>query len=108
MDIKRKESIMTTKEQIVDAINEVEHPEIAMSLVNLGMIGDVNVEDEDVSFTLVVPMMGIPEAVRDYMIGSVTEAVEKAGGKVRKVEIKVMNDEERQAFFSKEQSHWKA
>ena len=98
---------MTTKEQIVKAINEVEHPEIAMSLVNLGMVRDVSVEDGDASFTLVVPMMGIPEAIRDYMIGSVTEAVEKAGGKVKEVEIAVMNDEERQAFFGKEQSHWK-
>ncbi len=99
---------MTTKEQIVEAINKVEHPEIAMSLVNLGMVRNVSVENEDVSFTLIVPMLGIPEAVRDFMIGSLTEAVEKAGGKVKKVEVEAMNDEERQAFFSKEQSHWKA
>ncbi|MCD6496855.1 MAG: DUF59 domain-containing protein [Deltaproteobacteria bacterium] len=99
---------MATQETIVEAINKVEHPEVSVSLVDLGMIRDVKVDEESqVTFTLVIPFMGIPDMIRDYMIGSVSKAVTEAGGKVTGVDLAVMTDEERQAFFQQEQSNWK-
>ncbi len=98
---------MADKEKIEVAIQKVEHPEIAMPLVDLGMVRDVKVEDDGVIFTLVVPFMGIPEAVRDMMIGSVRSVIEAEGSTLKDVVIEVMTDEERQSFFQKEQSNWR-
>ena len=95
-------------EDIQNAIHAVEHPEIASTLTDLGMIRDVEVHEETktVSLTLVVPFMGIPAAVRDYMIASLTKAVEPFGVTTQ-VSLAEMNDAERQAFFSKEQANWR-
>ena len=98
---------MATQEQIDSAIAKVDHPEIAMSLVDLGMIKDVKVDGEDVTFTLLVPFLGIPEVIRNYMINSVAKAVEDAGARVTEVNIEAMSDEGREAFFNKERANWK-
>jgi metal-sulfur cluster biosynthetic enzyme len=93
--------------QIKEAMAEVEHPEIAMTLEDLGMVRDIQIDDKNVVFTLVVPFLGIPEAVRNYMINSLGQAIEKAGGQLEKVYLEQMTDEERQAFFGKEKSGWR-
>ena len=98
---------MASQQEIEQAIAKVEHPEIAMSLVDLGMIKDVKVEGDDVTFTLMVPFLGIPEVIRNYMINSVAKAVEDAGARVTEVSVEAMSDEAREAFFGKEKSHWK-
>jgi len=100
---------MDDQETILQAINSVEHPEIAASLVDLGMVRDIEFlsEDNGVSLTLVVPFFGIPATVRDFMVGSLQRAVLDAGGELRKVSMAEMTDEERQAFFQKEQTLWR-
>ena len=98
---------MATRAQIEEAIAKVDHPEIAMSLVDLGMISDVEVQGDDVSFTLLIPFLGIPEVIRNYMISAVTQAVTATGAQVAKVDVQAMSPEVREAFFHKEQSHWK-
>ena len=98
---------MATQEEIESTIAKVEHPEIAMSLVDLGMIKDVKVDGDDVTFTLMVPFLGIPEVIRNYMINSVAKAVEDAGARVTEVNVEAMTDEAREAFFNKERANWK-
>lgn len=93
--------------QVDKAIRQVEHPEIAMPLVDLGMVRDIATGDEGTKLTLVVPFMGIPDAVRDYMVGSLDQAVTTAGGKLASVQLAVMTEDERAAFFAKEQAHWR-
>ncbi len=96
------------KQKIVDAINKVEHPEIAMSLVDLGMVRNVAVNDEGhVTMALVIPFMGIPEVILNYMAKSLVDAVQQAGGEVDEIRVEVMTDEERQAFFQREQANWR-
>lgn len=80
---------MESKEAILAAINRVEHPEIAKSLLDLGMVRDIeyNPEDNSVVLTLVVPFFGIPRAVRDYMVNSLSKAVKDAGGELKNVKL---------------------
>jgi metal-sulfur cluster biosynthetic enzyme len=100
---------MNDQETIQQAINSVEHPEIAASLVDLGMVRDIEFtpEGNGVSFTLVVPFFGIPETVRDYMVGSLYRAIQDAGGELQKVSLAEMTETERQTFFQKEQTLWR-
>lgn len=98
---------MEFKEKVIEAIHKVEHPEVAMSLVDLGMVRDIVVNEKDVIFTLVVPFLGIPEIIRNMMISSVQKAIEEQGGTLKEVNIAVMTEEERTAFFTKEQQNWK-
>lgn len=99
-----------TTETIVQAVAGVEHPEIAMSLVDLGMVRDIAYDPDRnaASATLVIPFMGIPEVVRNYMLNGLYEAMKQAGVETVEFDIAQMTDEERQAFFVKEQTHWKA
>jgi len=53
---------MTDKEQIVDALRGVQHPEMERDLVSLGMIRDVATEGDDVRVTLALPFKKIPIA----------------------------------------------
>ena len=88
------------------AVGQVMHPEISCSLVELGMVKDVAVKDDEVSLTLVLPLIGIPASIKDYLVDSLRQAIMKLGGKV-KVRIAEMNQEERLAFLSMEQENWK-
>ncbi|NOZ87208.1 MAG: DUF59 domain-containing protein [Deltaproteobacteria bacterium] len=94
-------------EKIQNAIEAVEHPEITLSLVDLGMVRDIQVKDSHATMALVVPFMGIPEVVKQYMVNSLTQAVQEAGGEVDDIRIEVMTDAERMKFFQMEQSHWR-
>jgi len=100
---------MDKKDAILDAVSRVEHPEIAMPLVELGMVRDVEYDprDDSVSLTLVVPFLGIPPVIRDHMAGSLSAAVAATGATVSDLTVSAMSDEERQAFFVKENANWR-
>jgi len=95
-------------QNIIDALEKVEHPSIAATLLDLGMLRDVEVtSDGKATLTIILPFPGIPENVRDYMINSLKAAAKSAGGELNKVEIAVMNEAERQNFLTKEQQNWR-
>jgi len=100
---------MEKRDAILESINKVEHPEIAMSLVDLGMVRDIEFDPQDdgVILTLVLPFFGIPQAVRDYMVNSLSQSIKDAGGELKNVNLAQMTEEERQAFFQKENAKWR-
>ena len=58
MDLtRRKESDVVTKEDVLTALSEVMDPELGVSLVDLGLIYDVDVAEDkvDVKMTLTAP-----------------------------------------------------
>lgn len=94
------------EQKIIQALSQVEHPEIRSSLVDLGMVKDIQVEGNQVSLTLVLPMLGIPLAVREYMINSLRQAVSDQDVELD-VTLAEMTPQERQRFFMMEQQNWK-
>ncbi len=100
---------MDNKDAIMEAINNVEHPAIATSLVDLGMVRDVEYQPEDqgVTLTLALPVLSIPENVRDYMVNSLYLAIQDAGGELKGVNLAQMTDEDRQMFLQLEQENWR-
>ncbi|HHH54743.1 MAG TPA: hypothetical protein ENK91_13860 [Bacteroidetes bacterium] len=99
-----------TYQQIERKINNVEHPEIASTLKELGMIKDVilNEEENTISVTLVLPMMTIPVEIRDMLVNLIVQALRQLGTTYNlKIYLAEMNDEQREKFFSLSKQNWK-
>jgi ATP-binding protein involved in chromosome partitioning len=95
-----------SEEDVHQAIGQVMHPEISRTLVELGMVKDIALRDDEVSLTLVLPVLGIPASIKDYLMSSLRQAIMKLGAKAE-IRIAEMNQEERLAFFAMEQEGWR-
>lgn len=95
-----------SEEDVHQSIGRVMHPEISRSLVELGMVKDVTLSGDEVSLTLVLPFLGIPASIKDYLVNSLRQAVMELGAKAE-IMIEEMNQEERLAFLSMEQEGWR-
>jgi len=94
------------EQKIIQALSQVQHPEINSTLVDLGMVKDIQVKENKVSLKLVLPIMGIPPAIRDYMINGLKQAVSDQGAALD-VTLAEMTPQERQSFFTMELQNWK-
>jgi len=95
-----------SEEDVHQAIGQVMHPEISRSLVELGMVKDIALEGDEVTLTLVLPFLGIPASIKDYLVNSLRQAVMKLGVRAE-IKIAEMNQEERLAFLAMEQEGWR-
>jgi len=99
-----------TQDKLIDIIHHIEHPEIASTLKELGMIGEININNDEksISVTLILPMMTIPIEIRDMLINSIAEALkQKVSGYKLKISLDQMNDEQRNKFFVLSKQNWK-
>jgi len=94
------------EEDVHQAVGQVMHPEISCTLVELGMVKDVALEGDEVTLTLVLPFLGIPAPIKDYLVNSLRQAVMKLGAKAE-IKIAEMNQAERLAFLAMEQEGWR-
>lgn len=93
---------------IQEAISKVEHPAIATTLLDLGMLKDITLApDGKVELTLVLPAPNIPDNIRGFLIKSLESATQSAGGELSTVKLGLMDEEERQMFLTKEQLYWR-
>ncbi len=93
-------------QDVENAARKVIHPAINSTLLDLGIVKDIEFDGSDASLTLALPALNIPPPITNYMIDSLTEALQEIGVGIN-VNIREMNDEERQNFFSMEQENWK-
>jgi len=95
-----------SEEDVHQAIGQVMHPEINRTLVELGMVKDITLKNNEVTLTLVLPFLGIPIAVKDYLTNSLCQTVMKLGAKIE-VRVAEMNQGKRLAFLAMAQESWK-
>ncbi len=93
-------------DEIMAIINKIEHPEIAVSLTELGMIIDAAVSGNTVNVAMALPMMGIPDVVRNALVQSIREPLAKLGLELN-VQFFEMTPEVRDNFFALSQANWK-
>lgn len=103
MDYER-ELIMATKEEIMQTLSAVKHPAINYSLIELGIIKDVSLENEKAKVFIKFPFQNIP--IKEMLINSIEETV-LAMGLEFEYEIQLMNEEEKQHFLYMETKGWR-
>lgn len=94
-----------TVETVEAAIQEVTHPEIDATLVELGMIDDVRVEDGQATIDVAIPIPNIPDAIKQLLAKRLAVAVDQTGADLT-VRFVVMNEETRTRFFQMEEENW--
>jgi len=94
-----------SKPEIQQAVAGVMHPTINCSLLELGIIKRVEIENGKIIITMAFPFANIP--IKDYLINSVREATEEFE---TTVEIKsvVMTKDELQKFLALEKTKWRS
>jgi len=98
---------MLTKEDVLEALSKAKHPEIDYSLVDLGMIKDVQIDGETVTITLDLPFRGVP--VKDMLVKSVKDAMAEEYPDARvEMAFSTMEDAVREEFASKARERWKS
>ena len=95
-----------SKEDVLRAVEQVMHPAISRSLVDLGMAKDITMEHGKVTLTLALPFLDIPVSIKDYLVNSLRKVVTDLGAEVE-IRITGMNREEQQTFLAMEQESWK-
>jgi thioredoxin 1 len=96
-----------SEQEIRRALAEVNHPEIARTLVDLGMLKDITFDGGNVSLTLALPLMGIPTQVKDYLLNSIRQALANLDTSLKtEINLAEMNPEERAKFLDMEQEGW--
>jgi Mrp family chromosome partitioning ATPase len=90
---------MITHEQVLDALRQVNHPELERDLVELGMIKDVAAQDGAVTVALALPFLEVP--IKDELVRAVQAAVASMDPALQ-VEIQPieMSQRERAAFMA--------
>jgi len=93
---------MLTEEKVIEALKKVNDPELDKSIVELGMVRDVKVENGKVSFTLALTTLACP--LKDTIIGNARQALLALDG-VEAVEISLreMTPEEKERIWPKQQ-----
>ncbi len=95
---------MQTIENVIIEISKVSHPAINYSLTKLGIVKDIELNDDTVILTFAFPFPGIP--IADRLISSISEPVEAMGLKLEYI-VKIMNEEEKATFLQLEGEAWK-
>jgi len=93
-----------TIKEVVDVLQGVEHPAISLSLIDLGILTDIELIHQDVVAVFAFPFPNIP--IADQLIQSVNQAVQSLGLSL-KYDIRTMTQDERERFLTLEAGAWK-
>lgn len=96
--------MMTTKEEIINALSDIKHPVIDYSLIDLGIIKDIALENKKVKILFKLPFPDIP--IKDILINSTAEPILAIGMKFE-YEIQIMSEDEKQRFIIMETKGWR-
>jgi len=95
---------MITIKEVVDVMQQVEHPAIRLSLIDLGILTEIELIDNDVVVVFAFPFPNIP--IADQLIHSIENLMKQLGLNL-KYQVRTMSSEERQHFLQLEASAWK-
>lgn len=95
-----------SEEYIRNEIGKVMHPTINCSLVELGLVKNIEVKPGRVTIIMALPFAEVPDSIRNYLEDSLREAIEEVEAAVE-IQTEVMNKEELKKFLALEKEHWK-
>ena len=92
-------------EKIKQELNKAMHPEINFSLIELGMIGNIKINNLEVSIELLVPFLNVP--IKNDLVKLIENAVKKIDEKARvEVNLIEMNEQQKIKFFELAKKGW--
>ena len=94
---------MKTKEEMLELISSVMHPAINYSLRDLGIVKDLNVNENSVEVVFAFPFTGIPIAYA--LVNSISQPIVAKGFEF-KYKIELMSTEEKDNFMEMETVGW--
>jgi metal-sulfur cluster biosynthetic enzyme len=95
-----------TKKDFEAALSQIMHPEINASLVQLGMLQKIKLQNKTLSLTLKVPFLGIP--IKTALINSIQETLKTlAPDYTPLIETAEMTEKEKEKFLQMAQKNWK-
>ncbi len=90
---------MADEQRVHQALRGIKHPESGLSLMELGMIRDITVDEEQARFTIVLPFMDVP--IKDQIVNETRAAVERLPDiEGVDVELAEMTQQERVHFMA--------
>ncbi len=93
-------------EKIKEVVGRMEHPEIAATFQELGMVGNVREAGDGIIIEVRVPFPNIP--IKDYLAGMIRREVAKIAEEIPlSFDFTVMPDEVRSQFLLLARSRWK-
>lgn len=95
---------MEAEQKVLEVISGVKHPAIDHSLLDLGIIKDIEIDDKTVILKFVFPFPNIP--IADALIDSVKMPLNNIGYTLFS-DIILMTEEEKAKFMQMEAEAWK-
>ena len=95
-----------TREQVIEKLKAVEHPEIALSLMELSIILDVAVDGNTVKLALAFPKVKVPQEVINAIVSSCSVALKDSGLELQTMLFE-MTPEVQEKFFKLARANWK-
>jgi len=96
-----------SRENIFEYLSTIQHPEIGVSLLQLGMILDVAVEERLTRIAIALPTLNIPSAVKSAIEKSISNTLQKNGLHAQ-IEYFLMLPEVRANFLKLAKENWLA
>jgi metal-sulfur cluster biosynthetic enzyme len=95
-----------TKEDVYRRIEKIEHPEISKTLKELGMIGEIKMENNKAIINIILPMLSVPIILKNILVSFIKESLKDFDLKLQ-VEFSEMDIERRTKFFERSKAYWK-
>ena len=96
-----------SKEYIRSEIGNVMHPTINCSLVELGVVKNIEIKPGRVIITLALPFAEVPDSIKNYLEDSLREAIEEVETAVE-IQTEIMSKEELKKFLVLEKEKGKS
>ena len=94
------------KEIVEQTLKKIEHPEIARTLYELGMIEDVRFENKKISLALKLPFKEIP--IKEFLIEDIKRTLkEKIPDIIVEINLKEMDQEGKLKFIKMAREGWR-
>jgi metal-sulfur cluster biosynthetic enzyme len=96
----------TSQKNAEKVLSKLMHPEINYSLVDLEMIKDIQFQDNKVSLTLRLPFLDVP--IKEHLIQMIKGALTDLNDAIEtEINLRQMNQQERDEFMKKAKKGWK-
>jgi metal-sulfur cluster biosynthetic enzyme len=96
-----------SEQYIRTEIGNVMHPTINCSLVELGMVKNIEIKPGRVMITMALPFAEVPDSIKDYLVDSLRESLEEIEAAVE-IRTEIMSKEELKKFLVLEKEKGKS